>query len=98
VLPAGKENSMSNSAAASLQFLGAAGGVTGSKYLFSYGDDQLLIDCGLFQGLKELRLRNWAPVPVDLGISTIRVISRGSFRKATRGPYSRRRGRAISCA
>lgn len=56
---------MTNSAA-TLQFLGAAGGVTGSKYLFSYGDDQVLIDCGLFQGLKELRLRNWAPVPIDL--------------------------------
>jgi metallo-beta-lactamase family protein len=51
---------------ASLQFLGAAGGVTGSKYLFEFGGDQLLIDCGLFQGLKELRNRNWAPVPVDL--------------------------------
>ena len=51
---------------ASLQFLGAAGGVTGSKYLFSYGDDQVLIDCGLFQGLKELRQKNWAPVPIDL--------------------------------
>ena len=50
---------------ASLQFLGAAGGVTGSKYLFSYGEDQILIDCGLFQGLKELRQRNWAPVPID---------------------------------
>lgn len=57
---------MSNGAAASLQFLGAAGGVTGSKYLFSRGDDQVLIDCGLFQGLKELRQRNWAPVPIDL--------------------------------
>ena len=56
---------MANGAAASLQFLGAAGGVTGSKYLFSYGDDQVLIDCGLFQGLKELRQRNWAPVPID---------------------------------
>lgn len=56
---------MTNSVA-TLQFLGAAGGVTGSKYLFSYGDDQVLIDCGLFQGLKELRLRNWAPVPIDL--------------------------------
>ena len=56
---------MSSSPAAALQFLGAAGGVTGSKYLFSYGDDQLLIDCGLFQGLKELRQRNWAPVPID---------------------------------
>ena len=57
---------MINNVPASLQFLGAAGGVTGSKYLFSYGDDQVLIDCGLFQGLKELRLRNWTPVPVDL--------------------------------
>jgi metallo-beta-lactamase family protein len=56
---------MVNGMRASLQFLGAAGGVTGSKYLFSYGDDQILIDCGLFQGLKELRLRNWAPVPLD---------------------------------
>lgn len=57
---------MANGVAASLQFLGAAGGVTGSKYLFSYGNDQVLIDCGLFQGLKELRQRNWAPVPIDL--------------------------------
>ena len=57
---------MVNDVSASLQFLGAAGGVTGSKYLFSYGDEQLLIDCGLFQGLKELRQRNWASVPIDL--------------------------------
>ena len=57
---------MANGPMASLQFLGAAGGVTGSKFLFSYGDDQLLIDCGLFHGLKELRQRNWAQVPIDL--------------------------------
>jgi metallo-beta-lactamase family protein len=57
---------MANGADASFQFLGAAGGVTGSKYLFSCGADQFLIDCGLFQGLKELRQRNWAPVPIDL--------------------------------
>jgi metallo-beta-lactamase family protein len=56
---------MANADAASLRFLGAAGGVTGSKYLFSYGGDQILIDCGLFQGLKELRQRNWAPLPID---------------------------------
>src|SRR3972149_1934812 len=49
-----------------LQFLGAAGGVTGLKFLFSYSGEQVLIDCGLFQGLKELRLKNWAPVPIDL--------------------------------
>jgi len=57
---------MANSSAPTLQFLGAAGGVTGSKFLFSINSDQLLIDCGLFQGLKELRLRNWAPLPIDL--------------------------------
>ncbi len=57
---------MTSSPPSFLQFLGAAGGVTGSKYLFSYGNDQLLIDCGLFQGLKEMRLRNWAAVPIDL--------------------------------
>ncbi len=49
-----------------LQFLGAAGTVTGSKFHFSYGTVQFLLDCGLFQGLKELRLRNWAPLPVDI--------------------------------
>ena len=44
---------MANVAAPTLQFLGAAGGVTGSKFLFSNNSDQVLIDCGLFQGLKE---------------------------------------------
>src|SRR5678816_64555 len=56
---------MANASAPTLQFLGAAGGVTGSKFLFSNNSDQVLIDCGLFQGLKELRLRNWAPLPID---------------------------------
>jgi metallo-beta-lactamase family protein len=59
-------DSMANSSAPTLQFLGGAGGVTGSKFLFSNNSDQVLIDCGLFQGLKELRLRNWAPLPIDL--------------------------------
>jgi metallo-beta-lactamase family protein len=57
---------MAGSAVPTLQFLGAAGGVTGSKFLFSRNSDQVLIDCGLFQGLKELRLKNWAPLPIDL--------------------------------
>lgn len=48
-----------------LTFLGAAGTVTGSKYLLDLGDRRVLVDCGLFQGLKELRLRNWAPLPTD---------------------------------
>ncbi|HMY73310.1 MAG TPA: MBL fold metallo-hydrolase, partial [Blastocatellia bacterium] len=47
-----------------LQFLGAAGTVTGSKYLLETGGYRLLVDCGLFQGLKELRLRNWTPLPI----------------------------------
>lgn len=48
-----------------LQFLGAAGTVTGSKYLLSTPTKNILIDCGLFQGLKELRLLNWANLPFD---------------------------------
>ena len=47
-----------------LQFLGATGTVTGSKYLVRAGASTFLVDCGLFQGFKELRLRNWAPLPV----------------------------------
>jgi len=47
-----------------LTFLGATGTVTGSKYLLEAGGERLMIDCGLFQGSKELRLRNWNPLPV----------------------------------
>ena len=47
-----------------LTFLGAAGTVTGSRYLLEFGARRLLVDCGLFQGLKELRLRNREPFPV----------------------------------
>jgi metallo-beta-lactamase family protein len=49
----------------SLTFLGAAGTVTGSKYLLELGSQRVLVDCGLFQGKKELRLRNWQALPVD---------------------------------
>jgi metallo-beta-lactamase family protein len=44
---------------ATLQFLGAAGTVTGSMHLVTIGGRRILLDCGLFQGLKALRLRNW---------------------------------------
>ncbi len=47
-------------------FLGATGTVTGSKYLVSSDSTKILVDCGLFQGLKQLRLRNWDRLPVDL--------------------------------
>ena len=46
-----------------LTFLGAAGTVTGSKYLVEAEGKRLLVDSGLFQGPKELRLRNWNPLP-----------------------------------
>jgi len=48
-----------------ITFFGATGTVTGSKYLVEAGGKRLLVDCGLFQGYKQLRLRNWAPFPVD---------------------------------
>lgn len=48
-----------------IHFLGAAGTVTGSKYLLEIDDRKILIDCGLFQGLKELRLKNWNYPPVE---------------------------------
>ena len=49
-----------------LTFLGGAGGtVTGSKHLLENGESRVLLDCGLFQGLKELRQRNWAAPPVE---------------------------------
>ena len=49
---------------ATLTFLGAARTVTGSKHLLEVDGQRILIDCGLFQGLKDLRLRNWSPMPV----------------------------------
>jgi len=48
-----------------IRFLGGAGTVTGSKYLVEHAGRSALVDCGLFQGYKNLRLRNWAPLPLD---------------------------------
>ena len=48
-----------------LQFLGANATVTGSRHLVTAGSSRILVDCGLFQGYKPLRLRNWAEFPVD---------------------------------
>lgn len=53
------------SAAFSIRFLGGAGTVTGSKFLVAAGGVHVLVDCGLYQGLKQLRLRNWARLPVE---------------------------------
>lgn len=48
-----------------LTFLGATGTVTGSKYLLTSGSTRILVDCGLFQGLKQLRLKNWSKLPIN---------------------------------
>jgi metallo-beta-lactamase family protein len=58
-----------------LTFLGAARTVTGSKHLLEASGERVLVDCGLFQGLKELRLRNWAPLPVPAEALTSVVIT-----------------------
>ncbi|MEN8158748.1 MAG: MBL fold metallo-hydrolase [Myxococcota bacterium] len=50
---------------AALRFLGGAGTVTGSRFLVTTEHARVLVDCGLFQGRKALRLRNWEPFPVD---------------------------------
>lgn len=55
-----------------VKFLGGTGTVTGSRYLLDIGDFRLLFDCGLFQGLKELRQRNWDTFPIDA--STIHAV------------------------
>ncbi len=51
--------------ATTITFLGAAGTVTGSKFLVEHGTSKVLMDCGLFQGVKELRERNWRRFPID---------------------------------
>jgi metallo-beta-lactamase family protein len=51
---------------ASISFYGAAGTVTGSRFLLEHGNKRVLVDCGLFQGLKELRQRNWDPIPFNV--------------------------------
>ena len=76
----------------SLQFLGAAGTVTGSRFLLRADGRAVLLDCGLFQGLKELRLRNWAPLAVDpAGIEAV-VLSHAHLDHSGYLPLLVRRG------
>ncbi len=56
---------MSEAGRPRITFLGGTGTVTGSKYLVEHAGKRVLVDCGLFQGYKQLRLRNWAPFPID---------------------------------
>jgi metallo-beta-lactamase family protein len=66
---------MSNSI--SILFLGASGTVTGSKYLVKAYGKSILIDCGLFQGLKTLRLENWKRLPTDVSEIDMVLLTHG---------------------
>lgn len=60
-----------------ITFLGAAGTVTGSKYLIETPNKKILIDCGLFQGQKELRLLNWNTLPIDVSSIDYVILTHG---------------------
>ena len=62
---------------AKINFLGAAGVVTGSKYLIETSEKNILIDCGMFQGLKELRELNWSDLPIDVPSIDIVLLTHG---------------------
>ena len=60
-----------------IKFLGGAGTVTGSKFLVKALGHQIMIDCGMFQGLKELRLLNWEPLPIDIDQVDLVLLTHG---------------------
>lgn len=60
-----------------IHFLGAAGTVTGSKYLLETPQQNILIDCGMFQGLKELREKNWEHLPIDVASIDVVLLTHG---------------------
>lgn len=79
-----------------MRFLGGARTVTGSKFLVTHNDSQVLVDCGLYQGPRELREANWAPPPVDPSMLDAVVLTHAHvdhcgylprlFRSGFRGP------------
>ena len=90
-----------------LSFLGAARTVTGSKYLLSTATANVMVDCGLFQGLKALRLKNWQPLPFDPELLTAVVLTHAHIdhtgylprlvRQGFRGPVYASTGTAELC-
>jgi len=62
---------------AKINFLGAAGVVTGSKFLIETSEKNILIDCGMFQGLKELRELNWENLPIDVPSIDVVLLTHG---------------------
>ena len=62
---------------AKIHFLGAAGTVTGSKFVLETEEINIMVDCGMFQGLKELRERNWNPIPFDASRIGVVLLTHG---------------------
>jgi metallo-beta-lactamase family protein len=62
---------------AKVHFLGGVGTVTGSKFLIDLPENKILIDCGVFQGLKELRENNWKSLPFDASLIDIVLLTHG---------------------
>ncbi|NRD24637.1 MBL fold metallo-hydrolase [Winogradskyella litoriviva] len=62
---------------AKINFLGASGIVTGSKFLIETSEKNIMIDCGMFQGLKELRQLNWSNLPIDVNAIDIVLLTHG---------------------
>ena len=60
-----------------INFLGAAGTVTGSKFLIEAFNKKILVDCGLFQGLKEFREKNWVDLPINIETIDIVLLTHG---------------------
>ncbi|MFY0714542.1 MBL fold metallo-hydrolase [Seonamhaeicola sp. NFXS20] len=60
-----------------LNFLGASGVVTGSKFFVETSEKNILIDCGMFQGLKELRELNWVNLPINVGTIDVVLLTHG---------------------
>ena len=60
-----------------IHFLGASGTVTGSKFYLETPELNLMIDCGMFQGLKELRQQNWIPLPIDVSKIDMVLLTHG---------------------
>ncbi|MBT8239400.1 MAG: MBL fold metallo-hydrolase [Croceitalea sp.] len=60
-----------------IQFFGAAGTVTGSKFHITAPDINIMVDCGLFQGVKEIRQQNWNPLPIALDQLDVVLLTHG---------------------
>ncbi|MBD0833427.1 MBL fold metallo-hydrolase RNA specificity domain-containing protein [Aestuariibaculum sediminum] len=63
--------------AVKITFLGAAGTVTGSKILIETSEKNILVDCGMFQGVKALRLQNWNNLPIDVSQIDVVLLTHG---------------------